>query len=78
MSQSDLPPSPASHRLLDTAIVLAFFAVMFLALRPHVPSHDPLFVAFWAGLAAACMTSVFWLATRMFRVVLQAQKNRRR
>jgi hypothetical protein len=30
-------------------------------------------VMLWAGLTSACMSSVFWLAVQMFRVVLKAQ-----
>jgi len=57
----------------DAVLVLGFFAFMFTVLRSHVQSHDPVTIAIWAGLTAACMSSVFWLAIQMFRVVYRAQ-----
>jgi hypothetical protein len=35
-------------------------------------------IALWAGLTAACLTAVFWLAIQMFRVVLRAQREARK
>jgi len=67
------PITPASL-VIDAALVIAFFAFMFTILRPHVQSHNPVNIAIWAGLTAACMSSVFWLAIQMFRVVYRAQK----
>ena len=64
--------SPASLAV-DAVLVLAFFAFMFTVLRPHVQSHDPINIVIWAGLTSACMSSVFWLAIQMFRVVYRAQ-----
>jgi hypothetical protein len=65
--------TPASLAV-DAVLVIAFFAFMFSVLRPHVQSHDPVYIAIWAGLASACLSSVFWLAIQMFRVVYRAQK----
>ncbi|MDR1282842.1 MAG: hypothetical protein LBK99_18760 [Opitutaceae bacterium] len=62
--------------LIDTILVIGFFTFMFSILRSHVPSNDPAMIALWAGLAAACMSGTFWLAIRMFRVVLRAQRER--
>jgi hypothetical protein len=59
---------------VDAVLVIAFFAFIFTILRPHVQSHDPLMITFWAGMTSACMSSVFWLAIQMFRVVYRAQK----
>jgi len=64
--------TPASLAV-DAVLVVAFFAFMFNVLRPHVQSHDPINIVFWAGLTSACMSSVFWLAIQMFRVVYRAQ-----
>lgn len=74
MSQSEQKFVTPGSLALDAALVLAFFTFMFLVLRPHVQSHDPLYIALWAGLTSACLSSVFWLATQMFRVVFRAQK----
>ncbi|MDC0157610.1 hypothetical protein OAK38_07605 [Verrucomicrobia bacterium] len=43
---------------------------MFFVLRPHVPSYDPTAVKIVAGMSAACMTGVFWIASNMFLVTL--------
>jgi hypothetical protein len=65
--------SPASLAV-DAVLVVAFFAFLFKVLRSHVQSNDPVNIAIWAGLASACLSSVFWLAIQMFRVVYRAQK----
>ena len=49
---------------------VCFFALMFFVLSPHVPSHDPTAVKIVAGMSAACMTGVFWIASNMFLVTL--------
>jgi hypothetical protein len=64
--------TPASLAV-DAVLVLGFFALMFTVLRPHVQSNDPIYITLWAGLGSACMSSVFWLAVQMFRVVYRAQ-----
>ncbi len=68
--------TPASLAV-DAVLCIAFFAILFGLLRSHVQSHDPKMIALWAGLTAACMTAVFWLAIQMFRVVLRAQREAR-
>lgn len=64
--------------VVDAIVVAAFFALMFMILRSHVPSRNPMYVSLWAGLAASCMSGVFWLAVQMFRVVLRAQRASRK
>ena len=64
--------TPASL-VVDAVLVVAFFAFIFTILRSHVQSHDPINIALWAGLTSACLSSVFWLAIQMFRVVYRAQ-----
>ena len=67
--------------VIDAILVVGFFVFLFSLLKSHVPSNDPMQVFLWAGLTAACMSGVFWLAIQMFRVVLSAQllakKNKR-
>lgn len=72
MAQSEKLVTPVSL-VVDLVLVVAFFAFIFSILRSHVPSNDVKMVWLWAGLAASCMTGVFWLAIQMFRVVLRAQ-----
>lgn len=64
--------------ILDAALVIGFFAFMFLVLRSHVPSADPKMVMLWSALGASCLSGVFWLAIQMFRVVLRFQRSSRR
>jgi len=59
--------------VVDAILVIGFFIFLFGLVKSHVPSNDPKMVALWAGLTAACMSGVFWLAVQMFRVVLSAQ-----
>ena len=59
---------------VDLVLVAAFFLFMFSVLKSHVMSNNPHMILLWAGLAAACMSGVFWLAIQMFRVVLRAQR----
>jgi hypothetical protein len=54
--------------VVDAVLVLGFFAFIFTLLKSHVPSNDPSMITLWAGLAAACMSGVFWLAVQMFRL----------
>jgi hypothetical protein len=74
MSQSDQKLVTPASLAVDAVLVIAFFSFLFSILRPHVQSNDPLNIAIWAGLTSACMSSVFWLALQMFRVVYRAQK----
>lgn len=60
--------------LVDVIVVGAFFAVLFFLLRSHVPSNDPKMIVLWAALTASCMSSVFWLALWMLRVVVRYQR----
>ena len=72
--QSPHRPSPRT-RVVDALLVLAFFLFIYRVLAPHVQSHDPIWILFWGGLAASCLTGVFWLALQMFRVVYRAQRD---
>ncbi len=74
MAQSDQKLVTPASLAVDAVLVAAFFAILFTVLRSHVQSNDPTNIAIWAGLTAACMSGVFWLAVQMFRVVYRAQK----
>jgi hypothetical protein len=63
---------------VDAVLVVAFFALIYTLVAPHVPSNDAFWIVTWGGLTAACMTSVFWLCIQMFRVVLKAQREGKR
>jgi hypothetical protein len=73
MSQPNQKLVTPASLAVDAVLVVAFFAFMFTVLRSHVQSHDPVNIVIWAGLTSACLSSVFWLAIQMFRVVYRAQ-----
>jgi RsiW-degrading membrane proteinase PrsW (M82 family) len=64
-------------RIVDLALCLAFFGLAASLIHSHVPSENPKMVVLWTVLAGTCMTTVFWLAIQMFRVVLCAQRARK-
>jgi hypothetical protein len=74
MSQSGSKLVTPASLIVDAILVLGFFVFMFSLFKIHVPSNDPKMITLWAGLAAACISGVFWLAIQMFRVVYRAQK----
>jgi hypothetical protein len=73
MNSSDQKLVTPASLAVDAVLVVAFFAFLFTVLCPHVQSHDPVNITIWAGLGAACLSSVFWLTIQMFRVVYRAQ-----
>ncbi len=75
MSQSGEKLTTPISLIIDSVLVVVFFAFLFSVLRSHVPSSDPAMIALWAGLAAGCLSGVFWLAIQMFRVVLREQRS---
>ena len=62
----------------DLLFLGPFFLLSFLGLMGSVPSTDPFWIAFWAGMVALSMTGVAWLALQMFKVVLFDQRERNR
>jgi len=64
--------------VVDAFLVIGFFTYLFSVLKGHVPSNDPKMINLWAALTSACITSVFWLAIQMFRVVFRAQREANR
>lgn len=79
MPHSEPEPKLTSRTSLavDAVLVIAFFALMYAILSPHVPSQDPKMILFWGGLSSALMAALFWLALQMFRVVLRFQREQR-
>lgn len=64
--------------VIDLVLVAAFFSFFYYALQPHVPSNDLTMVRFWATMAAACMSGVFWLALQMLKRVYAFQRASRK
>jgi hypothetical protein len=73
MAQPAKLVSPLSL-IVDTILMIGFFALIYTIVAPHVPSSDKTDIAIWGGLTAACMSGVFWLALQMCRMVYRAQK----
>jgi hypothetical protein len=57
--------------MVDAVLLAAFFISFFEILKSHVPATTPLWINIGAAYTASCLTSVFWLALQMFRVVLR-------
>jgi len=74
MAQSETKLITPVSFVVDLILAVAFFLYLYSIVSPHVPSSDSRMIMLWGGLAAACMTGVFWLAIQMFRVVLRAQR----
>lgn len=77
MAQSETKFTTPASLVVDALLVGAFFLFLYFKVLPvHVPSNDPFQIRLWAGLTAACMSGVFWLAVQMFRVVYRFQKGK--
>ncbi len=74
MAQSETKLVTPLSLIVDTILVIGFFAFIYTIVAPHVPSNDKTYIALWGGLTAACMTGVFWLALQMCRMVFRAQR----
>jgi hypothetical protein len=77
MSQQEGKSFTPVSLAVDAVLVVAFFAIIYTLVAPHVPSHNQVWITVWGGLTAACMSAVFWLCIQMFRVVLKAQRAKR-
>jgi len=64
--------------VLDLTVTAAAFAIFYWLVNSHVPSNDPKMVMLWGGLAAGCMSGVFWLAWQMLKVVFAFQRDSRK
>lgn len=74
MASSEKKPLSIVAVVIDLVLCFAVFTFFYYVLQPHVPSIDPKMVRTWAGIAAGCMTGVFWLALQMGKVVFRAQR----
>ena len=64
--------------VIDLALTAGFFAFIFGVVKTHVPSLDPKMINLWGGLAAGCMSGVFWLAMQMVKTVYRFQRDSRK
>lgn len=67
-------------KFIGVSIILAFvfWAVFTRLLLPFVPVDDPMWAYFWSGFTALCLTGTFYIATHMFRLVLQEHRKAQR
>ena len=63
--------------VVDLLVCAGFFAFIFSVIKSHVPSLDPRMINFWGGMAAACLTGVFWFALQMVKTVYRFQTGHR-
>jgi GNAT superfamily N-acetyltransferase len=63
---------------LDLVATAIAFVIFYRVVHSHVPSDDPAMIKLWGGLAAGCMTGIFWLALQMVKVVFRFQRDSRR
>lgn len=78
MSSSDNKGFSFVRLAIDLVLVAAFFSFFYYVLQPHVPSNDPTMIRFWATMAAACMSGVFYLALQMLKTVFRFQRANRK
>ena len=75
-------PEKKSTSLLTLVIDLVFtavaFGIFYWLVNSHVPSNDPAMIKLWGGLAAGCMSGVFWLALQMLKPVYRFQRDSRK
>ena len=71
-------PFPLVSLVLDLVLVAVAFVIFYSLVNSHVPSDDPAMIRLWGGLAAGCMSGVFWLAWQMLKVVFKFQRASRK
>jgi uncharacterized YccA/Bax inhibitor family protein len=71
------PFSPVAL-VIDLVCVALAFTLFYRMVNSHVPSNDPRMIRVWGGLAAGCMTGVFWLALQMLKTVYRFQRDSRK
>jgi hypothetical protein len=64
--------------IVDLGLTGLAFLLFYRLVNSHVPSNDPRMIMLWGGLAAGCMTGVFWLAWQMVKVVFRFQRDTRK
>lgn len=64
--------------VIDLVLVAIAFTIFYRLVNSHVPSNDPAMIKLWGGLAAGCMSGVFWLALQMLKTVFRFQRDSRK
>jgi uncharacterized membrane protein len=71
------PFSPVTL-VVDLVLTALAFSIFYWLVNSHVPSSDPAMIRLWGGLAAGCLTGVFWLALQMLKTVFRFQRDSRK
>jgi uncharacterized membrane protein len=78
MASPEKKPFPVVNFVIDLVLVAVAFGIFYWLVNSHVPSDDPAMIKLWGGLAAGCMTGVFWLALQMLKTVYRFQRDSRK
>jgi len=78
MAMPEKKPFSPLNLVIDLVLTALAFAIFFWLVNSHVPSNDPLMIKVWGGLAAGCLTGVFWLALQMLKTVFRFQRDSRK
>jgi len=78
MATPEKKPFSPVMLIIDLVLTAAFFVYIFGVVKRHVPSLDPKMINLWGGLAAGCMSGVFWLAMQMLKTVFRFQRDSRK
>ena len=78
MASSEKKPFSVVNLVIDLVLVAIAFSIFYWLVNSHVPSDDPAMIKLWGGLAAGCMSGVFWLALQMLKTVYRFQRDSRK
>ena len=78
MAPPEKKPLSRVNLAVDLVLVAVAFVIFYSLVNSHVPSEDPVMIRLWGGLAAGCMSGVFWLALQMLKVVFKFQRDSRK
>ncbi len=78
MSSPEKKPFSVVSLALDLGLTGTAFVIFYSLVNSHVPSNDPAMIRLWGGLAAGCLSGVFWLAWQMLKVVFNFQRESRK
>ena len=78
MAPPEKKPFSFVNLALDLVLAGIAFSLFYWLVNSHVPSDDPAMIKLWGGLAAGCMTGVFWLALQMLKTVFRFQRDSRK
>lgn len=78
MSSPEKKPFSVVSLVIDLVLTGIAFVIFYSLVNSHVPSNDPKMIMLWGGLAAGCLSGVFWLAWQMLKVVFAFQRESRK